>query len=100
MKKLIVKLVPPSGDKGYSFQTMHASAEQMETLIGLMSDPVVIKARPFLQGQDDSSGWIMIEFWVPDRTRVLEASAILAQLVGACLVEGEITMEDVRGTER
>lgn len=93
MPQPVAKLVPPHGDKHWSFQIANrAEAHEMAVKSG-MGDAAVAGARPFLQGL--SADWLMVEFWTMDKDAVDAAAKRLGQLCGVEFSEGEFTRSDL-----
>lgn len=95
MKALVARLVPPAGDKNWSFQTVHQTPEQRTQVLVAMRDDQVQACRPFRQG--DSPEWLMIEFWTDDADKIKIAANHLAGAIQAELKHGDFTREEVLG---
>lgn len=92
-KVKIARLVPPSGDKHWSFQAINLSTEEVSAIRGGLRREAVAPARPFLQGCD--GGWVMVEFWVASEQLARAAAADLAELLGVALIDGNFTRADL-----
>ena len=93
--KRVAKLVPPSGDKGWSFQVTNRRKQDVQMVRVAMDTPAVKQAQPFLQGE--TPDWLMVEFWVRDKELIVAASKIIARALSIDFVEGHFTKEDVFG---
>lgn len=93
MLKLVTRLVPPHGDKSWSFQAIHLKPEQRNQLVAAMKDPKVEPCKPFKQG--DSGNWLMIEFWTENLEAIKVAAKHLAGLLNSELSEGDFTRAEV-----
>lgn len=93
----IAKLIPPAGDKHWSFQ-MVVHNEQLPLageFVYLMNSEKIIKdASPFLQGH--SHNWAMVEFWTRDKDLAMKAAQKFAEHFGVELKEGDFTREELR----
>lgn len=75
---MIIDLVPPHFDKGWSFQIKSEKGailnpEIRQTLLSVMNTPVARRAHPFLQG--DHPEWLMVEFWTNDEKVIAEVAS-------------------------
>lgn len=89
----IARLVPPYGDKHWSFQVLNVEDSDVRELLWRFQDPRVKAANPFLQG--NSRGWAMVEFWTKDKALVDNAAAVLFDLFKLPVFEGQFTREDL-----
>ncbi len=89
----IAKLVPPFGDKNWSFQMYNVTPEERGIVLYNFHNPMVKKANPFLQG--DSGGWLMVEFWTADRYLIDAASRCFFEAFGLEFQVGEFTREEL-----
>lgn len=71
----VALLVPPQGDKNWSFQMVNITEDDADTVRRAFLEPDVKRAEPFLQGL--SRDWIMVEFWVADKAIIDAAAKVL-----------------------
>jgi hypothetical protein len=93
--KRIAKLVPPSGGKNWSFQVANRREQDIRLVRVAMATPAVKLAQPFLQGE--TPDWLMVEFWVRDKEKIVAACKIIARALSTEFVEGTFTTKDVFG---
>jgi hypothetical protein len=93
MVQPVARLVPPHGDKHWSFQIANRSEEHEFAVKASMRDPAVQAAKPFIQGL--SRDWLMVEFWTADRKAVDDAAKQLASRCGVDFEVGELTRQDL-----
>ena len=89
----VAKLVPPQGDKSWSFQIHNRSEAHGDAVLAGMRHEVVARAQPFLQGC--TKEWLMVEFWRMDKAVVDAAARHLAQQCGVRYTEGQFTRADL-----
>lgn len=93
MLKLVTRLVPPHGDKSWSFQVIHLKPEQRKQVLVALKDPQVEPSKPLRQG--DSGNWLMIEFWTNNLEAIKVAANYLAGVLSSELKEGDFTRSEV-----
>ena len=89
----IARLVPPSGDKHFSFQMVGDRLPSSGAFLAAMQMPVVQFVRPFLQGH--GSDWAMVEFWTKDEEAARSAAVALAAHFNCSLREGDFTRAEL-----
>lgn len=92
-KTPIAKLVPPTMDKGYSFQIINATAKEIDNTRAVVLSGQIKGVNPFIQGQDQN--WIMVEFWCDDLDSINQAADVLFQAVGLPFKSGSFTRQDL-----
>lgn len=93
MKHRFAKLVPAHMDKNLSFQMINTQPGDNSKIAHAFSADEVRPAQPFLQGC--SGGWVMVEFWNPDKEVVQKAAKHLFELFDLPYLEGEFTREEL-----
>lgn len=93
MGKIMARLVPPFGDKHWSFQMVNINTADVLRIRSAFAIDVVKAAKPFLQG--NSGSWVMVEFWTNDKILICEAACTLFSLFGLELCEGNFTREEL-----
>lgn len=89
----VARLVPPHGDKGWSFQVANRLEDHERSVRQCMQSPAVKAANPFLQGC--SPDWLMVEFWTKDKNLVDSACEHLSKELGLQCSEGQFTRQDL-----
>lgn len=93
MKKIIAKVIAPYADKNWSFQLINASEQIVGKVRVAFNDPEVKEAEPFLQG--NSGGWVMVEFWSRDLSKIVKACNRLGNLLKVEFTQGEFTRKEL-----
>jgi hypothetical protein len=96
---MIAKLIPPSGDKNFSFQVIGINQEQKTKLFGAINSLKSMHPdlKPFIQG--NSGNWVMIEFWTDNVDSIMEASVFLSKILNVDCGFGDFTREEVKSNE-
>jgi len=91
----IAKFVQPHSDKHFSFQIIFPdnNLPKSYVFVGLMNQPDVKKARPFLQGHNGN--WAMVEFWTDDESVARDAASKFAQHFKVEMGEGDFTRKEL-----
>lgn len=85
--------MPPHADKGWSFQIVNITDDDVWTIRSQFPKAAVEAAKPFLQG--NSGGWAMVEFWNPDKAAVDVAAAVMFEAFNLAVIEGQFSREDL-----
>lgn len=70
---MIATITNPRMDKHYCLTINGATQDDYYTMMSLFNNPSFRVCRPFMQGWDPHSGWMMVEFWTDNQDHILEA---------------------------